>query len=77
MKELGLKATVTRPEPCKVCIEIAIPKEKIEERADIAFSQIQKVAVLPGFRQGKVPADMVRKNFAKIARNEMLQKRVP
>lgn len=77
MKELGLKATVTRPEPCKVCIEIAIPKEKIEERADIAFSQIQKVAVLPGFRQGKVPADMVRKNFAKIARDEMLQKLVP
>ncbi|MDD5492865.1 MAG: trigger factor, partial [bacterium] len=77
MNELGLKATVTRPEPCKVCIEIAIPKEKIEERADIAFSQIQKVAVLPGFRQGKVPADMVRKNFAKIARDEMLQKLVP
>ncbi|MDD5132394.1 MAG: trigger factor [bacterium] len=77
MNELGLKATVTRPEPCKVCIEIAIPKEKIEERADSAFSQIQKVAVLPGFRQGKVPADMVRKNFAKIARDEMLQKLVP
>jgi trigger factor len=77
VNELGLKATVTRPEPCKVCLEIAIPREKIEERSNAAFSQIQKVAVLPGFRQGKVPADMVRKNFAKIARDEMLQKLVP
>ncbi|MDD5258527.1 MAG: trigger factor [bacterium] len=77
MNELGLKATVTRPEPCKVCLEIAIPKEKIEERSNAAFSQIQKVAVLPGFRQGKVPADMVRKSFAKVARDEMLQKLVP
>jgi len=77
VSELGLKATVTRPEPCKVCLEIAIPKEKIEERSNAAFSQIQKVAVLPGFRQGKVPADMVRKSFAKVARDEMLQKLVP
>ncbi len=77
MNELDLKATVTRPEPCKVCLEIAIPKEKIEERSKAAFSQIQKVATLPGFRQGKAPAEMVRKSFAKIARDEMLQKLVP
>lgn len=77
MNELGLRATVTRPEPCKVCLEIAIAKEKIMERSTAAFNQIQKVAVLPGFRQGKVPADMVRKNFAKVARDEMLQKLVP
>ncbi len=77
MNELGLRATVTRPEPCKVCIEIAIDKEKIVERSTTAFSQIQRVAVLPGFRQGRVPADLVRKNFAKVARDEMLQKLVP
>ncbi len=77
MNELGLKATVTRPEPCKVCIEIAIAKEKIAERSTAAFSQIQKVAVLPGFRQGKVPAYLVRKNFAGVARDEMLEKLVP
>jgi trigger factor len=77
VNELGLKATVTRPEPCKVCIEIAVAKEKIIERSSAAFSQIQKVATLPGFRQGKVPADLVRKNFASVARDEMLQKLVP
>ncbi|MBI5555708.1 MAG: trigger factor [Elusimicrobia bacterium] len=77
MNELELKATVTRPEPCKVYLEIAIAKEKIVERSTAAFSQIQKVAVLPGFRQGKAPVDLVRKNFAKVARAEMLQKLLP
>ena len=77
MSPLDFKAEVSRPEPCKVSIQVEVPKEKVKERADIVFSQVQKSAVLPGFRQGKVPQDMVRKSFADIARDELLNKMIP
>ncbi len=77
MSPLELKAEVSKPEGCKVSVEIEIPVKEVKQRADMIFAQIQKSAVLDGFRQGKVPAEMVRKNFANIARDEMLQKLIP
>ena len=67
MSPLDFKAEVSRPEPCKVSIQVEVPKEKVKERADIVFSQVQKTAVLPGFRQGKVPQEMIRKSFAAMS----------
>lgn len=74
---LELKAEILKPEPCKVNIMVEIAKENVIERSENVFAQIQRSAVLPGFRQGKVPAALVKKNFADIARDEILQKMIP
>lgn len=74
---LEIKSEITRPEPCKVSVNVEIPTETVRERIAATFMQIQKQAVLPGFRQGRVPLELVRKNFADIARNDFLQKMIP
>lgn len=77
VSDLEIKSEITRPEPCKVSVSVEVPQKTVRERVDVTFSQIQKSAVLPGFRQGRVPLELVRKNFADIARNDFLQKMIP
>lgn len=72
-----MKSELTRAEACTVNVLFTIPRETVKKRIDALFGQIQKSATLPGFRQGKVPPDLVRKNFADIARNDFLQKIIP
>lgn len=44
-------------------VDITLAKEYIEAEYAKYLRQAQKDAVMPGFRQGKVPLDMVKKNY--------------
>lgn len=64
-------------EGCKHELEITVPVEEIESETERAVSEIQKKAKLPGFRPGKVPANIVRTRFAQEVRQDVLESLVP
>ena len=74
MPEILVKKT--RAEPGEASLEVSIPPENVRAAEDRATKVYQQRARLPGFRQGKAPAAVVRKKFADDIRQETLRELV-
>ncbi|MSQ91101.1 MAG: trigger factor [Phycisphaerales bacterium] len=55
--------TVTDAGPALKRIEITIPRAKVNEQIESAFSGLAKQAVIPGFRRGHAPRGLLQKRF--------------
>jgi trigger factor len=64
-------------EGCKHELEISIPAEAVEVETGKVTKTFQGKARLPGFRPGKAPASLIRKNFASDIRQQVLEHLVP
>ena len=74
MPEILVKKT--RTEPGEAALEVTIPPDNVRAAEERATKFYQERARLPGFRQGKVPAAVVRKKFAEGIREETLRELV-
>jgi trigger factor len=74
MPEILVKKTKT--EPGEASLEVTIPPDNVKAAEERATKVYQQRARLPGFRQGKVPAAVVRKKFADDIRQETLRELV-
>ena len=68
-----MKSTVTDSQGLKRKLELVIPVEEVRESFSRKYEQIQKKAKLPGFRRGKIPLDMLKKNYGDVAWKEALE----
>lgn len=79
-KSKKAKIKVLREESCSVTLSISVFPERIQEETEKAFDNIRERAKIPGFRPGKAPLDVVRKNFSDLAsqraRDSILQQAV-
>jgi trigger factor len=66
----------TKVEPGEASLEVTIPPDNVKAAEERATKFYQERARLPGFRQGKVPAAVVRKKFAEGIREETLRELV-
>jgi trigger factor len=62
-----VKNTVTTEDagPCRKKIVIEIPEEAIRTALDEQYNELQREAVVPGFRKGKAPLKLLEKRFGK------------
>ena len=74
MPEILVKKT--KVEPGEASLEVTIPPDNVKAAEERATKFYQERARLPGFRQGKVPAAVVRKKFADGIREETLRELV-
>jgi trigger factor len=70
----GVKVKIKKREDCVVTASVTVGKKEVEEAVEKAFRTVQARAKMPGFRAGKVPMDIVKKNFDGHAREEALDK---
>jgi trigger factor len=64
-------------EGCKHSLEISIPVVDVESELGRVTADVQKRAKLPGFRPGKAPASIIRKQFAGDIRQKVLESLIP
>jgi len=64
-------------EGCKHSLEISVPVPDVESETSRVVGDVMKRAKLPGFRPGKVPAALIRKQFAGDIRQKVLEALVP
>ena len=64
-------------EGCKHTLEITVPLPDVENETNRVVGDVMKRAKLPGFRPGKVPAGLIRKQFAGEIRQKVLESLVP
>ena len=58
-------------------IAVEIPVEEVSRETDSLIQKYQKLARLPGFRRGHVPASMIRQRFTEDIKTEVLDALVP
>jgi trigger factor len=66
----------THAEPGETSLAVTVPPESVRAAEDRATRAYQQRARLPGFRQGKAPAAVIRKKFADDIRQQALQELV-
>lgn len=64
-------------EGCKHALEISIPVAEVESETDRAVTEVQKRARIPGFRPGKVPAGIIRRQYAGEIRQKVMETLIP
>ncbi len=62
---------------CQREITVEIPKDIVERETEAAVSKYQRLARIPGFRKGKVPTTLIRKQFANDIKQEVVEKLIP
>jgi trigger factor len=65
--------TKTREEPGAKALRVEVPVERVRAAQDKATTYYARRVKLPGFRKGKVPADVVRKRFHDAIREEVVR----
>ncbi len=61
----------------KKSIEVEIPADRVSTEAQRVTSEFSRHAKLPGFRPGKIPANVIRSRFAKEIREEVMSRLLP
>jgi trigger factor len=69
-----MKVTVNELEQCRRGLEVEVPEDRVSEEMERAFREYSQHARVPGFRQGKIPLDVVRRRFAKEVRDEVVER---
>jgi trigger factor len=62
---------------CKREIEVVVPAEVVARQTEQIIQKFQKLARIPGFRQGKVPPNVIRQRFAEDIKSEVVEALIP
>jgi trigger factor len=62
---------------CRHSLEISIPVPEVEAETARALGEVQKRAKLRGFRPGKAPVSIIRKEFAGDIRQQVMESLIP
>jgi trigger factor len=63
--------------PIKKSVEVEIPADRVSNEAQKVTTEFSKHAKLPGFRPGKIPANVIRSRFAKEIQEEVFSRLLP
>lgn len=55
--------TITELGPCRKRVAVDVPVDRVKQEFDKSYKELAHGVVLPGFRKGKVPRDLLRKRF--------------
>jgi trigger factor len=58
-------------------IQVEVPADEVTRETDTLIQKYQKLARLPGFRRGHVPASIIRQRFAEDLKSDVVETLVP
>ena len=63
--------------PCRKQLKVEVPAPAVEAESKRVVEEYRKHAKLPGFRQGKVPTDLVRQKFHQEIEQDVVERLLP
>lgn len=72
-----MKTEVKKLDASKVEISVEVVGDIVKNKFEDVFKKIAAEAKVPGFRPGNAPRDILEKNFAKIAHEQVLKELIP
>jgi trigger factor len=76
-KEGATQKSATQESATKREIEVEIPVQDVARETDTLIQKYQKVARIPGFRRGHVPASIIRQRFSEEIKTDMVEALIP
>jgi trigger factor len=73
-RKLEMEVAITDAGPCKKHLKITIPREEIDRQFEESLSELRRDAMMPGFRPGRAPKQLVIKRYKKEVSNQVKQK---
>jgi trigger factor len=75
--ERASKVSATKDSTTKREIQVEIPVADVNRQTDALIQKYQKVARIPGFRRGHVPASIIRQRFSEEIKTDMVEALIP
>jgi trigger factor len=72
-----VKSTVAEAGPWQKAITITLEPDEVDREMDHVLANYRKRAVIPGFRKGKVPEELVKHHFQHSLENDLLEHILP
>ena len=72
-----MKSSLKKVKDCRVKLFVEVEPELVEGRYQEVLKSFQRIARIPGFREGKAPADMIEKKYSREAEEELLKTLIP
>ena len=69
-----MKVTVDSKKGLKTNLKVFVDKKTIEEKLNTRLNELSKTVNIKGFRPGKVPVDVLKRQFGKAVYGEVLEK---
>jgi len=69
-----MKVTVDSKKGLKTNLKVFVDKKTIDDRIDARLNELSKTVNIKGFRPGKVPVDVLKRQFGKAVYGEVLEK---
>ncbi|MCH9611987.1 MAG: Trigger factor [Chlamydiia bacterium] len=69
----GIKVQVETKHECQVVMEVELGNTHYAQARKVAIKQVQKKVSMPGFRKGKVPQNIIEKNYDPSIKNATQQ----
>jgi len=77
IKDSATKDSTTKESTTKREIQVEIPVADVNRQTDSLIQKYQKVARIPGFRRGHVPASIIRQRFSEEIKTDMVEALIP
>ena len=69
-----MKVTVDSKKGLKTNLKVFVDRKTIDEKIGVRLTELSKTVNIKGFRPGKVPADVLKRQFGKAVYGEVLEK---
>ena len=69
-----MKVTVDSKKGLKTNLTVSVDKKTIDEKIEVRLKELSKTMDLKGFRPGKVPVTVIKRQFGKAVYSEILEK---
>jgi len=77
LKEIFVKVDVNELSGCSKEVHVEVPADAVQTKVDIIYRRISSEAKVPGFRKGKVPLEILKKEYKTLVREEMVRNELP
>ncbi|OGF46226.1 MAG: trigger factor [Candidatus Firestonebacteria bacterium RIFOXYA2_FULL_40_8] len=71
---MDIKVDILEEKACKKVLKIEVPSDRVLVEIENMYSNLEKVAEIPGFRAGKAPRGLIEKNFKQKVEKDVLEK---
>ena len=72
-----MKVDVNDVSGCSKEVHVEVPAETVQVKVDGIYKRISGEAKMPGFRKGKIPMDILRREYKSAVREEMVRHELP
>jgi trigger factor len=72
-----VKVSINKVSGCTREVHVEVPAEDVQNKVDGIYGRISREAKLPGFRKGKAPLEVIKKQYKSAVREEIIHHELP